>query len=431
MADSWADWGTDSSFEFPGNTDWDVPLVSISGSGGLPAEWNPNLFRYDLKDGELIPSDWGTTFDFAKLDDLLGSDWLEGLNIPKIGLDALDISPALQKELVENLPYFSENFYGDDVVIPGQVGIGSTGFNPDAGPIGFNLGQDAGTWLDYYGYGAGDFMPDYFKAVEPVGGAHTTVDAVLGPSGRPQINTTPGGDSKKNAEGPVQGLKGSQSGPSDKSPSTTNTSTTTTGGTKTTGTTGATTGKGLSLGGVLGGLAAAGLLGKVLGLFDSSGSGDKYTGITMPKLSDIPKPDTPQIAPVRVVPVPVQAPVVSQDIKTALAKNLGSTELAHGGLARSAMPYMLARGGRLDFRHGAPVRGEGTGQSDDIPALLSDGEYVIDADTVAALGDGSNKAGAETLDKFREQIRKHKRSAPHDKIPPKAKSPLAYLKEVK
>jgi hypothetical protein len=187
----------------------------------------------------------------------------------------------------------------------------------------------------------------------------------------------------------------------------------------------------LSLGGVLGGLAAAGLLGKVLGLFDSSGSSDKYTGITMPKLSDIPKPDTPQIAPVRVVPVPVQAPVVSQDIKTALAKNLGSTELAHGGLARAAMPYMLARGGRLDFRHGAPVRGEGTGQSDDIPALLSDGEYVIDADTVAALGDGSNKAGAETLDKFREQIRKHKRSAPHDKIPPKAKSPLAYLKEVK
>jgi hypothetical protein len=201
--------------------------------------------------------------------------------------------------------------------------------------------------------------------------------------------------------------------------------------TKTTGGTGTTTGKGLSLGGVLGGLAAAGLLGKVLGLFDSSGSGDKYTGIKMPKLSDIPKPNTPQIAPVRVVPVPIQAPVVSQDIKTALAKNLGSTELAHGGLARSAMPYMLARGGRLDFRHGAPVRGEGTGQSDDIPALLSDGEYVIDADTVAALGDGSNKAGAETLDKFREQIRKHKRSAPHDKIPPKAKSPLAYLKEVK
>jgi len=184
---------------------------------------------------------------------------------------------------------------------------------------------------------------------------------------------------------------------------------------------------GTSVGGVLGGLAAAALLGKVLGLFDSSSS-DKYAGIKMPKLSDIPKPDTPQIAPVRVVPIPVSS--VSQENKDLLAKRLGSTPLAHGGLARLATP-LFAHGGRLDFRHGAPVRGAGTGQSDDIPALLSDGEYVIDADTVAALGDGSNKAGAEALDKFREQIRKHKRSAPHDKIPPKAKSPLAYLKEVK
>jgi len=32
---------------------------------------------------------------------------------------------------------------------------------------------------------------------------------------------------------------------------------------------------------------------------------------------------------------------------------------------------------------------------------------------------------------MREAIRKHKRSAPPDKIPPKAKSPLEYLKGVK
>jgi hypothetical protein len=60
--------------------------------------------------------------------------------------------------------------------------------------------------------------------------------------------------------------------------------------------------------------------------------------------------------------------------------------------------------------------------------MLSDGEYVFDADTVAALGDGSSKAGAAVLDKMREAIRKHKRSAPVNDIPPKAKSPLAYLK---
>jgi hypothetical protein len=74
------------------------------------------------------------------------------------------------------------------------------------------------------------------------------------------------------------------------------------------------------------------------------------------------------------------------------------------------------------------VQGAGDGQSDDIPAMLADGEYVFDADTVAALGNGSSKAGALQLDKMRKSIRKHKRSASTDKIPPKAKSPLDYLK---
>ena len=88
-------------------------------------------------------------------------------------------------------------------------------------------------------------------------------------------------------------------------------------------------------------------------------------------------------------------------------------------------------GHRNDYRQGSYVEGPGDGQSDDIPAMLADGEYVIDAETVAQLGNGSNKAGAKILDKFRENIRAHKRSAPHDKIPPKAKSPLAYLKGAK
>ena len=393
----------------------DLPLsIDIFGGGSSPFS---DINWEGLSDavGSYIPFQ-----DVFNLSDYLGDDWLKDIDL---GTKGLDLSPAAEKILFENLPYISDNFYGNDVVIPGQLG----GFNPDVGPIGFNLGQDPGVWLDYYGYGAGDFMPGYFTDTEPVGGAHTTVDAVLGPSGRPQINTTPGGGSTANTSTGGPGAPGTPSGTSVREPSTTNTSTTTTGGTKTTGTTGTTTGKGLTLGGVLGGLAAAGLLGKVLGLFDTSSS-DKYAGIKMPKLSDIPKPDTPQIAPVRVVPIPVSS--VSQENKDLLAKRLGSTPLAHGGLARLATP-LFAHGGRLDFRHGAPVRGAGTGQSDDIPALLSDGEYVIDADTVAALGDGSNKAGAEALDKFREQIRKHKRSAPHDKIPPKAKSPLAYLKEVK
>jgi len=87
--------------------------------------------------------------------------------------------------------------------------------------------------------------------------------------------------------------------------------------------------------------------------------------------------------------------------------------------------------GRMDFRQGSAVHGDGDGQSDDIPAMLADGEYVIDAETVAQIGNGSTKAGAQALDKFREGIRAHKRSAPINKIPPKTKALTSYLKGAK
>ena len=74
------------------------------------------------------------------------------------------------------------------------------------------------------------------------------------------------------------------------------------------------------------------------------------------------------------------------------------------------------------------VSGGSAGQADAIPARLSDGEYVMDADVVSALGDGNNAAGAAALDKAREAIRTHKRSASPKSIPPKAKSPLEYMK---
>lgn len=63
--------------------------------------------------------------------------------------------------------------------------------------------------------------------------------------------------------------------------------------------------------------------------------------------------------------------------------------------------------GRSD-RSSFAVNGPGTGRSDEIPAMLSDGEYVFDAETVALLGDGSSKAGAKKLDDLRVKVRKHK-----------------------
>ena len=95
------------------------------------------------------------------------------------------------------------------------------------------------------------------------------------------------------------------------------------------------------------------------------------------------------------------------------------TGMAHGG----AMGY--ARGSSRDS---FAVDGPGTGRSDDIPAVLSDGEYVIDAETVALLGDGSSKAGAKKLDEMRVKVRKHKgRNLAKGKFSVNAKRPEKYL----
>jgi hypothetical protein len=93
-------------------------------------------------------------------------------------------------------------------------------------------------------------------------------------------------------------------------------------------------------------------------------------------------------------------------------------------------PLMAASGGDVPHKGSHYVQGAGGGQDDLIPAQLADGEYVFDADIVAALGDGSNKEGAKKLDAMREAIRKHKRGGSVKSIPPAAKSPLAYLKGI-
>jgi hypothetical protein len=106
--------------------------------------------------------------------------------------------------------------------------------------------------------------------------------------------------------------------------------------------------------------------------------------------------------------------------------------VAHGGSMHPKGPLGVPIAqGRHDYRQGAAVNGPGDGQSDDIPAMLADGEYVIDAELVSMLGNGSNKAGAKVLDQFRQNVRAHKRSAPLGKIPPKSKSPLEYMKGTK
>lgn len=183
-------------------------------------------------------------------------------------------------------------------------------------------------------------------------------------------------------------------------------------------------------------------------------------------------------------------PTKRQPIAPKQLKQLAQQIASHGnmgGLAAGGLPkrYHEAapKGHNPEFVTGLTgyyACGGGTGQSDDIKAMLHDGDYVMDADVVAALGDGSskagktvlegflkqvphrdgasgkpvpaniadgeyvfpagfvtalgggdNKAGAKILDGLREKLRAHKRSAPTSKIPPKAKSPLDYIKQTK
>ena len=109
-------------------------------------------------------------------------------------------------------------------------------------------------------------------------------------------------------------------------------------------------------------------------------------------------------------------------------------DFARGLLDRSRRPKAAAHGGPIGYARGSSrdsfaVEGPGTGRSDDIPAVLSDGEYVIDAETVALLGDGSSRAGAKKLDELRVKVRKHKgKNLAKGKFSVNAKHPEAYMR---
>ena len=120
-------------------------------------------------------------------------------------------------------------------------------------------------------------------------------------------------------------------------------------------------------------------------------------------------------------------------LATALMAEGGATGTRHGRYAGGGLGVVEHSGKmRVDFRKGDAVTGPGDGQSDDIPAMLADGEFVFPADVVAALGNGSTKAGSDKLYDMMHSIRAYHRSAkPEDLPPPAKKSPLDYLKDTK
>lgn len=61
-------------------------------------------------------------------------------------------------------------------------------------------------------------------------------------------------------------------------------------------------------------------------------------------------------------------------------------------------PVRAATGGAIHYpRKNGPISGPGTGTSDQVPAMLSDGEFVFTAKAVRAAGKGSRRAGAKRM----------------------------------
>jgi hypothetical protein len=78
----------------------------------------------------------------------------------------------------------------------------------------------------------------------------------------------------------------------------------------------------------------------------------------------------------------------------------GGGNVIYGGYGSPPPGY--AKGGIADIpekfpRKTGPIDGPGTGTSDSIPAMLSDGEFVFTAKAVRAMGNGSRRKGAKRM----------------------------------
>jgi hypothetical protein len=67
-------------------------------------------------------------------------------------------------------------------------------------------------------------------------------------------------------------------------------------------------------------------------------------------------------------------------------------------------PQAMRVGGKTYPRKIGAINGPGTGTSDSIPAMLSDGEFVFTAKAVRAMGQGSRRKGAKKMYKLMKML---------------------------
>jgi len=112
---------------------------------------------------------------------------------------------------------------------------------------------------------------------------------------------------------------------------------------------------------------------------------------------------------------PVSQNVVQGTADTGVNSMTGQ-QLAEGGMAYAAGGSTSSLGGYASGGSPRLLKGPGDGMSDNIPAVigrkqparLADGEFVIPADVVSHLGNGSTDAGAKQLYKMMDRIRQQR-----------------------
>lgn len=88
------------------------------------------------------------------------------------------------------------------------------------------------------------------------------------------------------------------------------------------------------------------------------------------------------------------------DKEEQLGTGMGSRPFGGEGDIRINIPRRLAAGGYIDDqyfprRNGGIMPSEGSGQKDDVPAMLMAGEFVLTKDAVKGLGNGDSNRGIE------------------------------------
>lgn len=127
---------------------------------------------------------------------------------------------------------------------------------------------------------------------------------------------------------------------------------------------------------------------------------------------DVPRGDvlvpTPSYATAPRGSIPVVTPTGITNMPGGVAQPYNVAGLYGVPLLYGQQPQGRAKGGEMTMREfprkNGPINGPGTGTSDSIPAMLSDGEFVFTAKAVRNAGGGSRRKGAARMYKLMKML---------------------------